>query len=130
VVESFWSGAIFMPNPIMNAKSVSRRRFLGGMAAVAAMYELQPELSLRAQTRPTPDDPIERSRLPADQYEAVAKLCFNENPFGPPPSVIEAMTHAFKYVNRYGCPGHRCASRCRAGEHFAGSRLNRDSRSI
>jgi histidinol-phosphate aminotransferase len=88
----------------MNIKPVSRRRFLGGMAAIAAMYELQPDSSLRAQTRPTPDDPIERSRLPADQYEAVAKLCFNENPFGPPASVVEAMTHAFKYVNRYGYP--------------------------
>lgn len=88
----------------MNTKPVSRRRFLGGMAAIAAMYELQPEVSLRAQTRPAPDDPVERSRLPADQYEAVAKLCFNENPFGPPSSVIAAMTHAFKYANRYGYP--------------------------
>jgi histidinol-phosphate aminotransferase len=42
--------------------------------------------------------------LPADQYESVAKLAFNENPFGPPASVIAAMTQAFKYANRYGYP--------------------------
>lgn len=85
-------------------KSVSRRRFLGGMAAIAALYELQPEISLRAQNRAAPDDPIERSRVPADEYDKIAKLCFNENPFGPPPPVMEAMTRAFKYANRYGYP--------------------------
>jgi histidinol-phosphate aminotransferase len=31
-------------------------------------------------------------------------LCFNENPYGPPPSVLDAMTGAFKYANRYGYP--------------------------
>jgi histidinol-phosphate aminotransferase len=85
-------------------KTVSRRRFLGGMATIAALYELQPALSLRAQNRAASEDPIERSRVPADEYDKIAKLCFNENPFGPPPPVLEAMNRAFKYANRYGYP--------------------------
>jgi histidinol-phosphate aminotransferase len=85
-------------------RPVSRRRFVGGLAAIAGYYGLQPRTNLWAQAAHGPRDLIERSRLPADQYQTVAKLAFNENPFGPPPSVIEAMTHAFKYANRYASP--------------------------
>jgi len=77
---------------------------MGGLAALAGYYGLRPELDLQAQTQPGAADVVERSRLPADQYDAIAKLAFNENPFGPPPSVLEAMTQAFKYANRYGYP--------------------------
>jgi histidinol-phosphate aminotransferase len=34
----------------------------------------------------------------------MAKLANNENPYGPPESVMKAMTQAFKYANRYGYP--------------------------
>jgi len=91
--------------PLMSIqKSVSRRRFVGGLAALTGYCGLTPELNLWAQTHTEPVDVIERSRVPSDQYDSVAKLCFNENPFGPSPAVIEAMTHAFKYANRYGYP--------------------------
>ena len=40
----------------------------------------------------------------ADEYDAMAKLASNENPYGPPESVMKAMTDAFKYANRYGYP--------------------------
>jgi histidinol-phosphate aminotransferase len=38
------------------------------------------------------------------EYEAVAKLAANENPYGPSPSVMQAMNKAFRYANRYGYP--------------------------
>jgi histidinol-phosphate aminotransferase len=85
-------------------KTVSRRRFMGGLAAFAGYCGLRPDLSLWGQSHSAPADLIERSRLPADQYDSVAKLAFNENPFGPSPAVLEAMTRAFKYANRYGYP--------------------------
>src|SRR5690349_417070 len=85
-------------------KAVSRRRFVGGLAALAGYCGLRPELSLPAQSPVAAADVVERSRVSADQYDFVAKLCFNENPFGPSPAVLEAMTHAFKYANRYGYP--------------------------
>ena len=34
----------------------------------------------------------------------LVKLNTNENPYGPPESVMQAMTQAFKYANRYGYP--------------------------
>jgi histidinol-phosphate aminotransferase len=37
-------------------------------------------------------------------YDTFAKISFNENPWGPPESVMQAMTQAFKYSNRYGYP--------------------------
>ncbi len=77
---------------------------MGGLATLAGYYGLRPDLNLRAQTQPGAADVVERSRVPSDQYDAVAKLCFNENPFGPSPAVLEAMTQAFKYANRYGYP--------------------------
>ena len=37
-------------------------------------------------------------------YDAFAKLASNENNFGPPESVMQAMNDAWKYANRYGYP--------------------------
>ena len=36
--------------------------------------------------------------------DAFVKIASNENNWGPPPAVMEAMQHAFKYANRYGNP--------------------------
>jgi histidinol-phosphate aminotransferase len=41
---------------------------------------------------------------PEEDYDGYAKLANNENPYGPPESVMKAMTHAMKYSNRYGYP--------------------------
>ena len=38
------------------------------------------------------------------EYDAMAKLASNENPWGPLDSVMEAMNSAWKYSNRYGYP--------------------------
>jgi histidinol-phosphate aminotransferase len=37
-------------------------------------------------------------------YDAFAKLASNENNWGPPDSVMKAMTGSWKYANRYGYP--------------------------
>jgi histidinol-phosphate aminotransferase len=39
-----------------------------------------------------------------DAYDPMAKLGNNENPYGPSASVMQAMTKAWKYSNRYGYP--------------------------
>tara|TARA_Y100000814_G_scaffold119045_1_gene85268 strand:+ start:218 stop:1279 length:1062 start_codon:yes stop_codon:yes gene_type:complete len=39
-----------------------------------------------------------------DEYDALAHLSSNENPFGPSEKALEAMTYAFKYSMRYGYP--------------------------
>jgi len=46
----------------------------------------------------------------ADDYDALAKLNFNENPYGPSEPVLKAMTKAFKYSMRYGYPDGGVAS--------------------
>lgn len=78
---------------------VSRRRFFGGVATAVGALALRPDLRLLAQAAPP-----QRPRATADEYDAFAKLANNENPYGPPESVIKAMTEAFKYANRYGYP--------------------------
>jgi histidinol-phosphate aminotransferase len=81
--------------------TVSRRSFLGGLSAAVGV--LTPEASLVAQSsgavvrQPRP-------RLGQDEYDAAAKLAYNENPYGPSEAVMKAMTTAFKYDNRYGYP--------------------------
>lgn len=74
-----------------------RRHFLTRLAASAGAAGLAPAslLSLPANAQQP------RS---ADEYDALVKLGNNENNYGPPESVIKAMTHAFKYANRYGYP--------------------------
>lgn len=84
----------------------TRRHFLGGAAAALTSLGLDPE-SLRAERRrPTlfPEAAARFLRREADEYDALAKLNFNENPYGPSESVLEAMNYAFKYSMRYGYP--------------------------
>jgi histidinol-phosphate aminotransferase len=40
----------------------------------------------------------------ANDYDGMAKLANNENPWGPSQNVLSAMQGAFKYSNRYGFP--------------------------
>lgn len=89
--------------------SVSRRGFVGGLATVAGYLTLAPNASMlaqgpvgRADVRRSPLEPSEAG--PVEDYDAFAKLAANENPYGPPESVMQAMTKAFKYANRYGYP--------------------------
>ena len=78
---------------------VSRRRFFGGVATVVGALGLRPDLRLWAQAGQQA-----RPRTTEAEYDAMAKLANNENPYGPPESVIKAMTNAMKYSNRYAYP--------------------------
>lgn len=74
---------------------MQRRHFVGGVASAVGALTLNPRLSAYA---------IERAQQHGDEYDAYAKLAANENPYGPPESVMKAMTQAFKYANRYDYP--------------------------
>ena len=78
---------------------VSRRRFFGGVATAVGALTLRPDLRLLAQAGQQV-----RPRTTEAEYDAMAKLANNENPYGPPESVIKAMTNAMKYANRYAYP--------------------------
>ena len=75
---------------------LSRRGFMGGLAAALGYLGL------------TPGDALAQGAagraITPDQYDAFAKLSSNENYWGPPESVMKAMTNAWKYSNRYGYP--------------------------
>ena len=82
-------------------RSFSRRGFVGGVATTLGYLTLDPTSRAWAQSvagrvaRPGPSP---------DEYDTLAKLANNENPYGPSDAVMKAMTQAFKYANRYGYP--------------------------
>ena len=87
-------------------RKVTRRHFVGGAAAALGALGISPGSVLAeggARRRPTvPWLPaLEQER---DDYDALAKINFNENPYGPSEKVMEAMQFAFKYSMRYGYP--------------------------
>lgn len=84
--------------------AVSRRSFVGGMAAVLGYLGLGPDSPLLAQGQARAAGAARAVGVTPDAYDSLAKLANNENPWGPPESVMEAMTQAFKYANRYGYP--------------------------
>ncbi len=83
---------------------VSRRSFMGGMAAVLGYLGLGPEAQLLARDQAGAARAAGAGMSGTDAYDSLAKLASNENPWGPPDSVMKAMTGAFKYANRYGYP--------------------------
>jgi histidinol-phosphate aminotransferase len=83
--------------------SVSRRNFMGGMAAALGYLGAGSEVDLFAQQgRAAGAAP--RMRPAADDWDSFAHLSSNENCWGPPDSVMKAMNSAWKYSNRYGYP--------------------------
>jgi len=86
--------------------TVSRRSFVGGLAAALGYLKVGPEVDLLAQApagqRAGGAAVAARS---TDDYDMMAHLSSNENCWGPPDSVLKAMTQGFKYANRYGYPG-------------------------
>jgi len=80
----------------------SRRGFLGAAAAAVGYVTIKPAdayASVAESLRYV--QPLQGN---GDEYDSLAKISFNENPWGPPESVLKAMHHAFKYANRYGYP--------------------------
>jgi histidinol-phosphate aminotransferase len=82
---------------------VSRRRFVGGLAAALGYVSTGPNLDLLAQGRGAGRQGGGRGQTAAD-YDALAKLANNENNWGIPKSVMDAMDGAWKYAGRYGYP--------------------------
>jgi histidinol-phosphate aminotransferase len=99
----------------MNTKDpITRRNFVGGAAATAAAVGLGYVAvrdrglfsSAAAESAGTAANAAAATQAAnaLDEYDSLAKLSFNENPYGPPESVMKAMSNAFKYANRYGYP--------------------------
>lgn len=89
----------------MSFPDLSRRRFVTGVAGAVGLLTATSPLDLLAAPSPESEARRLRARRAAeDPYDLLAKLSFNENPYGPPASVLGAMTTAFKYANRYGYP--------------------------
>lgn len=88
----------------LNKNKISRRRFAGGMAAILGSLGLQPALPLPGQDAQRGGAERTGASGRFNEYDRLAKLCFNENPYGPPQSALEAITGALKFANRYMSP--------------------------
>jgi histidinol-phosphate aminotransferase len=91
----------------MDSKNVSRRKFVGGLAAALGYVSTGPNLDLFAQGRAAGQGrpgAAAMARPTPEQYDALAKLSSNENNWGIPDSVMKAMEGAWKYAGRYGYP--------------------------
>lgn len=83
-------------------RPLSRRGFVGGVASALGAIGIAPTAEAWARGNGRFRNGFEIG--PEDDYDAMAKLANNENPYGPPDSVMKAMTRAMKYSNRYGYP--------------------------
>jgi histidinol-phosphate aminotransferase len=83
---------------------LSRRKFMGGLAATIACLGADREAGLSAESSAPPILKSGGRKGSVTGYDSFAKLSFNENPYGPSATVLEAMTQAFKFANRYGAP--------------------------
>ena len=65
--------------------SVSRRSFVGGLAAALGYLGVHPDIDVLAQGRPpAPGGAARAPRAGMDDYDAMAHLSSNENCWGPP----------------------------------------------
>ncbi len=83
---------------------MSRRGFVGGVAGAVGLLAFKSPGDLMADEAVSQARRLRAPRAAEDPYDLLAKISFNENPYGPTEPVIQAMTHAFKYANRYGYP--------------------------
>jgi histidinol-phosphate aminotransferase len=85
---------------MLDRNRLSRRGFVGGVATAVGYLALQSPRELVAGERAGWLPPLAGT----EDYDSLAHLAFNENPYGPTESVVKAMTQAFKYSNRYNAP--------------------------
>ena len=83
--------------------TISRRHFVGGLAAALGGAGTYGTFTVAGQA-PTVRRARTRPRFSVAEYDAAAKLAYNENPYGPAESVVKAMTDAFRFDNRYSYP--------------------------
>jgi histidinol-phosphate aminotransferase len=87
--------------------AVSRRKFVGGIAAALGYIGARPDVDLFAQQgRAGVAGQGGRGPRPTVDLTKVAKINNNENPYGVPPAVRTAMDDpkAWEWANRYGAP--------------------------
>lgn len=90
----------------MNVRTpLSRRRFFGGVAATVGAMTLTRSSNLLAQA-PGAQATATTQRFGGSDadYDKMVKLASNENNYGPPKAVMDAMQGAWKYANRSGYP--------------------------
>ena len=90
---------------------LSRRGFVSGLATAVGYASLRPGSLLAAPVAAAKKAASDvtaiitaAARKRMVDYDAMAKMSSNENPWGPLPSVMDAMNYAWKYANRYGYP--------------------------
>jgi histidinol-phosphate aminotransferase len=114
----------------MSDRNVSRRHFVGGATAAAALgtlglnpsiVEAKVRRAAEIGVRRIPGGPpmLRAFQSQVDEYDALAHLSSNENPFGPSEKTLEAMRYAFKYSMRYGYPDNNVQERI-AASHGVG----------
>jgi histidinol-phosphate aminotransferase len=87
------------------AGQVSRRKFFGSAAATVGVLGLAKSPELFAQAAGTQATATTQRFGGSDaDYDKMVKLASNENNYGPPKAVMDAMQGAWKYANRYGYP--------------------------
>jgi len=86
---------------MLTQNGLTRRGFVGGVASAVGYLTLKSPMELLAEP---PRFRIPKPLQEGDDYDLLAKVNFNENPYGPTEAVMKAMTHGFKYANRYGYP--------------------------
>jgi histidinol-phosphate aminotransferase len=85
--------------------SVSRRKFMGGVAAAVGYFGVGKEVDLFGQqVTPSGANRARQAMASTEDWDSFAHLSSNENCWGPPESVMNAMNNAWKYSNRYGYP--------------------------
>jgi histidinol-phosphate aminotransferase len=88
----------------MTKTDIARRKFMGRVAALLGYAGLAP-LGFSAQTRSRQTASTAKTTLDKKtDYDKFAKLANNENPYGPPETVMKAMNDAWRYANRYQYP--------------------------
>src|SRR5688500_17016297 len=83
--------------------TVSRRNFVGGIAAALGYLGVGPDVDLLAQTQGATGT-APRATASIGAYDSLAKLSSNECNYGQSEAVMKAMNGAWKYANRYSYP--------------------------
>ncbi len=84
--------------------SVTRRAFVSTCGAAVGALSTGLKADALTAAAQAPARAARPPRPTAAEYDALVKLSANENPYGPPESVIKAMMDSLKYANRYGAP--------------------------
>jgi histidinol-phosphate aminotransferase len=85
----------------MNTISISRRRFAQLLTVGAAAAVVKPALSLAKTTEPAASPPAAALAKAGSASTGIIRLSANENPYGPSPKALKAMTESFGLSNRY-----------------------------